>query len=67
MGANATVAWAEHFEPWLVEHELLRRISSPLNIEGNAHHCFSARLNEVRRQAKRRARELPVVVENGSR
>ena len=63
MDENAFVAWIEHPEPWAVEHQLLRELSCPFNIDGNSHHPFSSRLSARRRTALRRAREMPIADE----
>lgn len=60
---NARVCWVEHDQPWILEDDLLRRVSLPLNVQGNAHHGFSARLSEMRRAALATARDLPVAHE----
>ena len=61
MRENAFVTWTEHEQPWLLEDELLRTMSLPLNLKGNSHHAFRARLSALRRQANAHARELPTV------
>ena len=61
MRDNALVTWIEHGEPWLLEDELLRTTSLPLNLKGNAHHAFAATLSGLRRRANAHARELPIV------
>ena len=58
---NGFVTWLEHEEPWLLENELLRTVSLPLNLKGNSHHAFAARLSGLRRRANAHARELPIV------
>jgi hypothetical protein len=64
MDENPAVTWIEHPEPWTVEHELLRELSCPLNVSGNNHHPFSARLRGIRSDALRRAREMPIANEH---
>jgi hypothetical protein len=61
MRDNAFVTCIEHERPWLLEDELLRTISLPLNPKGNAHHAFAATLSGLRRRANAHARELPIV------
>ena len=61
MADNARVAWVETPKPWLLEDHLLKAMSLPLNLQGNANHPFSTRLKEVRNKAVRRAEELPIV------
>lgn len=60
---NAKVCWVEHEEPWLLEEDLLSRLSLPLNLQGNSHHPFTAQLTELRQAAKRAAREMPIAQE----
>lgn len=61
MEANALVCWAECNEPWIVEEQLIRTISPPLNLDQNACHAFRSVLKVIRKEAADRARELPVV------
>jgi len=63
MAEHATICWVEDTAPWVLEDELLRRVSLPLNLQGNSHHGFSARLSEIRQRAKAAARETPVAQE----
>ena len=58
---NARVAWLTCDEPWRVEEGLIRSVSLPLNLDQNRHHNFHAALSALRRAAKMRARESPVV------
>jgi len=43
--------------------EIARQVSLPLNLQGNSHHGFSARLSELRQRAKAAAREASVAQE----
>jgi hypothetical protein len=61
LAQNASVAWAVTPGPWVVEEELIQRISLPLNLDQNDRHPFHARLTELRRAAKLRAQQLPIV------
>jgi hypothetical protein len=61
MADYARVAWIETVEPWILEEHLLKSLSLPLNIQGNARHPFCARLKELRQKAKRRAEELEIL------
>ena len=61
MADYARVAWIETVEPWILEEHLLKSLSLPLNIQGNARHPFRARLLELRQKAKRRAEELEIL------
>lgn len=60
MENNVLVGWAEHPEPWMIEYELLLRLSLPLNISHNGHHPFASSVKEMRLDALRRARALPI-------
>ena len=64
---NAFVIWIEHIEPWLLEHELLHAVSIPLNLKGNGHHGFAAKLSGLRRRANAHARALAVVEDRDPR
>jgi GIY-YIG catalytic domain len=61
MGAHAFVAWVETPQPWLLEVELLRALSLPLNLDGNRHHSFREKLSALRAATRARARTLPVI------
>ena len=67
MAENERVCWLEHASHWELEAELLRSISLPLNLQGNAHHPFSQRLSEIRKAAKLAARETPIANEGNQR
>ena len=64
MAENAFVTWVVDQAPWLLEEELISGMSLPLNLDMNRGHPFGAVLREVRRRAKRRAREIAVVDSN---
>lgn len=63
MAEHAKICWVEDTAPWVLEDELLRQVSLPLNLQGNSHHGFSARLSELRQKAKAAARETAVAQE----
>ena len=63
MADNAKVCWVEHPQPWVLEDELLKSLSLPLNLQGNAHHPFFGPLGEIRRAAKAAAREMAIASE----
>lgn len=64
--AHARVAWAEHPHPWEVEEALLASgLPLPLNIGGNPCAAFAAPLSALRRAARARAMELPLVPDSG--
>jgi hypothetical protein len=58
---NAFVTWVVNSEPWVLEKQIIQHVSLPLNLDHNQYHRFAPRLVEVRRLAKARARELPVL------
>lgn len=63
MNDNALVCWTEDDEPWLLEHKLLQQHSLPLNIQDNRHHPFCASVSNMRQEAKRLARDMPIASE----
>jgi hypothetical protein len=60
---NARVSWIEDPEPWVLEANLLSRVSLPLNLQGNEHHPFHPELTRMRAHAKFEARNSPVAHE----
>ena len=60
LDANAFVTWMLHKEPWLIEEELIRLLSLPLNLDQNQHHSFHATLSSLRSAARQRAQALPI-------
>ena len=60
MHANAFVTWQTHPEPWVLEEQLICKLSLPLNLDMNSEHPFHATLSNIRRQAKAAARAWPV-------
>jgi hypothetical protein len=67
MTENAFVAWMVHPEPWVIERLLLGELSCPLNIKDNGHHPFALTLKQMRIEALRRAREMPIANEHNQR
>jgi hypothetical protein len=61
MGDNAFVTWIEDPQPWHLESVLIRSLDLPLNLDQNANHAFHARLSDIRAEARRRARLLPIL------
>ena len=61
MANNAFVTWIEDPRPWLQESIIIRSLDLPLNLDQNANNGFHARLSELRRDARRRALQLPIV------
>jgi hypothetical protein len=66
MAKNTLVAWITTSTPWLLEDHLLKRLSLPLNIEGNARHPFSAWLKELRKKAALAAEGLDIAPRKNS-
>jgi hypothetical protein len=64
MEQNAFVAWVACPNAWVLERALLSQISCPLNLKDNNHHSFALVLNGMRREALRRAREMPIAIED---
>ena len=62
MDKNAFVVWTAHPKPWLLEEELTSRFSLPLNLQKNQRHPFHNTLSAMRKQAQKRAEELPIVM-----
>ena len=62
MDKNAFVCWYEHPTPWEIKEQVITAFSPPLNIQGGTH-PFRKTLKGRRVEAKRLAREMPVVHE----
>jgi hypothetical protein len=62
MGENAFVCWVEDPEPWVAEHEAIRALDLPLNLDQNQHNAFHRALSECRAAARANARSLPIVL-----
>ena len=67
MEENVSVGCVEHPEPWMIAYALLLKLSLPLNISHNGHHRFASSLKEMRLDALRRARALPIAKEQSQR
>jgi hypothetical protein len=61
MAANAFVTWTTCKAPWELERQLINELCLVLNLDQNRHSVFHARLTEIRRATKQRARELSAV------
>jgi len=61
MDNNARVAWTVCDEPWKLEHALISSLHLPLNLDQNAGNEFFPVLAGLRREAKIRARTLPIL------
>jgi len=64
MEANAFVCWLKHPEPWVIEDELINTLSLPLNIKGNTDHLFTDNLSQLRKDAIRQAKDMPIANES---
>lgn len=60
MADHARVCWIEQSEPWGLESQFISQLDLPLNLDQNRHNAFHSRLKELRAQARRGARELPI-------
>lgn len=60
MWEHARVVFRALPEPWILEESVIETLSLPLNLQGNRHHPFHARLSAIRAAAKDQARRLPV-------
>ncbi|WP_408015945.1 GIY-YIG nuclease family protein [Rhodococcus chondri] len=63
MHAHARVGWVVDEAPWELESRLFGKLVVPLNLDGNDHCGFHARMRETRRAA--RARALPALPNPG--
>lgn len=61
MESHARVCWVETPTPWLLEHDLMKQIVLPLNLDQNAHSPFRQELSAIRGEQRKRARSLPVL------
>jgi hypothetical protein len=61
MEENAFVVWMECDEPWLIEQQLISTVCLPLKLDQNSTNAFHSTLTELRRLARVRARELPIL------
>jgi len=62
MAAHARVCWLECSEPWVLESRVIKECDLPLNLDQNRNHPFHPRLSGLRAAARKRARELPVLL-----
>jgi hypothetical protein len=58
---NAFVSWVIDLEPWKLEERLISDLSLPLNLDQNRDHPFHPVLSEIRKSAKQRARDFPIL------
>ena len=60
MQKNTFVDWIVQEKPWELETYLLSQLSLPLNLDQNNQHPFHAHLSRLRREAKAKAKQLPI-------
>lgn len=65
MHEHARVGWIVDATPWELESRLFGKLVVPLNLEGNDHCGFHARMRQARATARARARSLPVLPNPG--
>ena len=58
---NAPVSWHVCEQPWLLEKQLISQLDLPLNLDQNDRSVFHSVLSGLRREARKRAYELPVL------
>jgi len=56
--ANARLAWAAVERPWEIEHQLIKTVVLPLNLDQNRHSPFHQTLSGLRAEQRARARAL---------
>ena len=61
MAENALVTWIATPAPWEVEAQLLDELDLPLNLDQNSGNHFYPTLREVRKDAREKARALPII------
>jgi hypothetical protein len=61
MDENAFLTWTVYSEPWVLEERLISETSLPLNLAENKSHPFYSSLSALRKEARHRAKELPIV------
>ena len=64
---NALLFWRTMDQPWLLEEEIIAKVSCPLNLRGNEAHPFNASLKGIRSAAIAAARDTPVASEGNQR
>jgi hypothetical protein len=58
MAANALECWVELPRRWEIEQTIIEELLPPLNLAGNRTHDFHASLSSLRREMRRKAREV---------
>ncbi|MBL7258272.1 hypothetical protein JKJ07_28590 [Actinoplanes sp. LDG1-01] len=60
MADHASVVWVVSASPWEIEHEAIRSLVLPLNLDQNRDSHFHGQLSALRAEQKTRARTLPI-------
>jgi hypothetical protein len=58
---HARVCWMETSTPWVVEHELIKQVVLPLNLDQDFHSPFRKELSAIRGEQRESARNLPTL------
>ncbi len=58
MEQHARVCWTVKRRPWILESDLIQRITLPVNLDQNRHGGFHAELSAARAQQRAGARQL---------
>lgn len=64
MEENTRISWILDPEPWVLEENMFKSVSLPLNLKGNEH-VFKNTLSTLRKEAIHQARMLEIVNELG--
>ena len=64
MEENTRISWILDPEPWVLEENMFKSVSLPLNLKGNEH-VFKNTLSTLRKEAIHQARMLKIVNELG--
>ena len=59
---NSLVSWFENPRPWKIEKNLINLLYLPLNIQGNLNNPFKSTLIDLRKNARERAMNSPVII-----
>lgn len=64
MEENTRISWVLDPEPWVLEENMFKSVSLPLNLKGNEH-VFKNTLSTLRKEAIHQARMLEIANESG--
>ena len=64
MEENTRISWILDPEPWVLEENMFKSVSLPLNLKGNEH-VFKNTLSTLRKEAIHQARMLEIANESG--